>query len=234
MTPTPAARTMPRHRITRREHLPYDGFSPVFCERCGHQITHLYEVTDTQTDAVIWPLGSDCVYKVIGITPAAASAAWNEYEAEVASDEELLERVRKSREWQIVNADILAGLERLADGSEHYLPNAESMLENVQKWGTLTEKQLEYATRMIENIGRYCNREAYYETVHLAYFLQCELRLGRYDSQFLNDITSRDQFGVTTKQAEAVCKIAYKYRRQISEKPKAAADWHITLQAVAS
>jgi len=220
---------LPRYRITRKEHQPFEGTNPIHCERCGHQITHLFEVTDTQTDAVIWPLGSDCVYIVTGITPAAIPTAWNEYEAERLADEELLEKVRKAKEWQIVNADVLAGLEKLADGSEHYLPNAESILENVQKWGTLTEKQLEYAKRIIENAERYTSRDAYYETDHLAYFLQCELRLGRYDSQFLNDITGRDQYGITIKQAEAVKKVALKYRRQISEKSKAAADWRITI-----
>lgn len=220
--------TMPRYRITSKVHMPYDGISePIRCANCGRPITHLFEVTDTQTGEVIHPLGSDCVYKVTGITPTAISTAWSEYEAEVAAEDELMEKVRKAREWQIVHSDVLAGLEKLADGSEHYLPNAESMLENIQKWGTLTEKQLDYANRMIENAERYTSREAYYNADHLAYFLQCEVRLGRFDGQFLNDITSRDQFGITIKQAEAVKKVAFKYRKQISAKPQAVNNWSV-------
>lgn len=218
---------MPRCRITRKEHIPFDGVCPIFCERCGRQITHLYEVTDTRTQDIIWPLGSDCVFQVTGITPTGISSAWAEYESELAADEELMEKARKSREWQMVNADVLAGLEKLADGSDHYIPNAESMLENVQKWGTLTEKQMEYVKRMIENADRYCNRETYYNVIHLAYFLECELRLGRYDAQFLNDITHRDQYGISVKQAEAIKKVAFKYRKQIASKPEDVKLWRV-------
>jgi hypothetical protein len=224
---------MPHYRITRKEHQPYDGVSePIRCRNCGRPITHLFEVTDTQADSVIWPLGSNCVYKITGITTILISANWAEYEAEIAADEEAWTKARKAQEWLIVNADLLASLEKLADGSKHYLPNAESMIENISKWGTLTEKQMKYAKCMVENIERYCNRTDYYEVVHLTYFLRCTLRLGRFDSQFLNDIISREQFGITVKQAEAIRKISHKYRKQISEKPAEAIQWHIVIPMV--
>lgn len=218
---------MPRYRITRYDHQPFDGFNPIFCAHCGRQIQHLYELTDTETENVLYPVGSGCVYQLAGKTVAQINVENDEYAAQLEADEEKEAKARKSREWQLVNADVLAGLEKLADGSEHYLPNAESMLENVIKWGTLTEKQLEYAKRMIENTERYCSKKDYFDTMHLVYFMECELRLSKYDSQFLNDISSRDQFGITIKQSEAVRKVAQKYRRQISEKPQEYSRWHM-------
>ena len=218
---------MPRYRITRYEHQPFDGFDPVFCEHCGRQIQHLYGLADTQTEGFLYPVGSGCIYQLAGKSVAQINLENDEYTAQLEADEEKEAKAKKSREWQIVNADILAGLEKLSNGSEHYVPNAESMLENVVKWGTLTEKQLGYAKRMIENAERYCGRQAYFATMHWVYFMECELRLGRYDGQFLKDISSRDQFGITIKQAEAVRKVAQKYRRQISEKPREFELWHM-------
>jgi hypothetical protein len=218
---------MPRYRITRYEHQPYDGFVPVFCVHCGKQIQHLYELVDTETDTTLYPVGSGCVFKIAGKTVALINAENAEYEAQLQGDEEKEAKARKSREWQIANAETLAGLEALADGAEHYIFNAEDMFKNLAEWGTLTDKQLAYAQRMIENAERYCSKQEYTDTMHIVYFLRCEVRLSRYDNQFLEDIIRGERYGITFKQAEAVRKIAKKYRRQISENVEGFTRWHM-------
>jgi len=211
---------MPRYRITRKEHAPYpqssDGESR-YCTRCKRPITYLYEVTDTKTGETIYPLGSDCVYIVTGLTPSAISLQWLEHEATIAREEDALELLRKTKEWLTANTDTLTALEKLADGSEHYLPIASDLLANLEKWGTLTPKQTALAQTLIAKTDQYLSYSEYREITNLGYLLNFHIRLGRYDRELLSDINTKAlTWGYTVNQAQVIRKLAQRYRKQIA------------------
>jgi len=204
----------PRYRISRKEHKP-DGEE--HCLRCHRPITWLYEITDSETGLTSGPLGSECVYQVTGITPHGLAMAWREHEASCAKLQAELDEFQYVKEWQVANAKIIDGLTILATGTEHYLPLAEEWQDRLEKYGTLTEKQLALAYNLIAKTPQYVNRDTYHALFNLAIFIRHHVRLGRYDGDLLSDISQKAlTWGFTHGQASAIYKMRDRYRKQIA------------------
>lgn len=207
---------MPRYRITGYVDASQKGIR-MECVRCGAHISHMYEVTDTESGDVLYPLGVDCVKRVTGMTPARLASEWRQYEEEEepnarGSDPDAAMRIR---EWQVVNQATLDALEKLAVGEEHYAPVAEDLVGKIVKYGTLTEKQLAFAKRLIEKTERLCSREEFEKIDHISYVYSSCVKMNMYDTKFVDDLCNFSQYGVTKAQMNTLLGLSKKYRGQL-------------------